>query len=512
MTEHSSGEANGTPNAAPHEALHKNQALRRLPSVEDVLRSPDGVALLSDHPRWAVVAAARAEIADRRAQLRREVGSDAAASDPVEIQGPALAARVSAFLRPSLRRVINATGVVLHTNLGRAPLAARALARVQEVARGYSNLEYNQGERARGSRHTHVADLLVELTGAEAAAVVNNNAAAVLLTLAAVAGGREVVVSRGEMVEIGGGFRIPDVMRQAGVTLREVGTTNKTRLADYVGAAGASTALFLKVHRSNFTVTGFTEEVGVVALAEAGRARGIPTMIDLGSGSLVDFNGNPQRVPNPSGDDLRLANSAEALRSVFAGEPTVRALVYDGADLCTFSGDKLLGGPQAGLIVGRRALVEQVCAHPLMRAVRPDKMTLAALEATLEIYREGSAAEEIPALRMIASAPETLAARKDRLLAALAARAPRVSITARAGRSAVGGGALPGVEPESWMVELAAPSLGADALAAALLAGDPPVVARIGGDRVLLDVRTLADEEIDETATVVAHAVQRVRT
>jgi len=496
LTEHSSGEANGTPNAPPHEALHKNAALRQLPSVEDVLRSPDGVALLSDHPRWAVVAAARAEIAHRRAELLRaesphEVDSPAAPSDPLEIAPilrPALAARVTAFLRPSLRRVINATGVVLHTNLGRAPLAARALARVQDVARGYSNLEYDPAQRARGSRHAHVADLLVELCGAEAAAVVNNNAAAVLLTLAAVAGGRDVIVSRGEMVEIGGGFRIPDVMRQAGVTLREVGTTNKTRLADYVGAAGASTALFLKVHRSNFAVVGFTEEVGVAALAEAGRARGIPTMIDLGSGSLMDLG--------PLG---------------FAGEPTVRSLVREGADLCTFSGDKLLGGPQAGLIVGRRALVAEVRAHPLMRAVRPDKMTLAALEATLEIYREGSAAEEIPALRMIASAPDVLARRKDRLLAALAARAPRVSATARAGRSAVGGGALPGVEPESWMVELAAPPLGADALAAALLAGDPPVVARIGGDRVLLDVRTLADDEIDETATAVARAVQRVR-
>jgi len=479
LSENNSGGAN-----AP-----RNETLRQLPSVEEVLRSPDGVALLSGHPRWAVVAAARAEIADRRAELRRQ---HAAASDiaaDVEIGGPALAARVSAFLRPSLRRVINATGVVLHTNLGRAPLAERALARVQEIARGYSNLEYNQSERARGSRHAHVADLLVDLTGAEAAAVVNNNAAAVLLTLAAVAGGREAIVSRGEMVEIGGGFRIPDVMRQAGVTLREVGTTNKTRLADYVGAAGPEAALFLKVHRSNFSVVGFTEEVDVAALAEAGRARGIPTMIDLGSGSLVDLE--------PLG---------------FSGEPTVRALLRDGADLCTFSGDKLLGGPQAGLIVGRRALVDQVCAHPLMRAVRPDKMTLAALEATLEIYREGSAVAEIPALRMIASSPDVLARRKDRLLAALASLAPRVAATGRSGRSAVGGGALPGVEPESWMVELAAPAMGAEALAGALLAGDPPVVARIGDDRVLLDVRTLADDEIDETATAVARAVQRVRT
>ena len=245
------------------------------------------------------------------------------------IGGPALAARVSAFLRPSLRRVINATGVVLHTNLGRAPLAERALARVQEIARGYSTLEYDPGERARGSRHAHVADLLVELTGAEAAAVVNNNAAAVLLTLAAAAGGREAIVSRGEMVEIGGGFRIPDVMRQAGVTLREVGTTNKTRLADYTGAAGPQTALFLKVHRSNFTVAGFTEEVSVAALAEAGRARGIPTMIDLGSGRLsISIRWEPQRVPKPPARQL--------LRSVLAGSRRC-ARCCETAPICAHS-------------------------------------------------------------------------------------------------------------------------------------------------------------------------------
>ncbi len=504
LTENSDGGANGP----------RNEVLRQLPSVEEVLRSPDGIALLSDHPRWAVVAAARAEIAARRVGLGLGLGaggrhdaalapassaSGASGSSSVSLSGPALAARVSALLQPSLRRVINATGVVLHTNLGRAPLAERALARVQEIARGYSNLEYDSAQRARGSRHAHLGALLTDLTGAEAAVVVNNNAAAVLVTLAAVAGGRQAVVSRGEMVEIGGGFRIPDVMRQAGVTLREVGTTNKTRLADYLGAADSSTALFLKVHRSNFSMIGFTEEVGVAALAEAGRARGIPTMMDLGSGALVDV------------DMAELG---------FAGEPSVRALVRDGVDLCTFSGDKLLGGPQAGVVVGRRALVDQVLAHPLMRAVRPDKMTLAALEATLEIYREGRAREEIPALRMLALDGDQLARRKDRLLAALAARASGVVATARAGRSAVGGGALPGVEPESWMVELSAPHMTAETLADALLAGATPgaapgaapVVARIGGDRVLLDVRTLADDEIDETATAVTRAVQRVRT
>jgi L-seryl-tRNA(Ser) seleniumtransferase len=473
LTENSSGGANGS----------RNEILRQLPSVEEVLRSPVGTALLSDHPRWAVVAAARAEIEARRADLSQD------AARGVAIRSTALADRVAALLRPSLRRVINATGVVLHTNLGRSPLAARALARVQEVARGYSNLEYDPARRGRGLRHAHVTDLLAELTGAEAAAVVNNNAAAVLVALAANASGRESIVSRGELVEIGGGFRVPDVMRQAGTTLREVGTTNKTRLDDYLAAAGPATALFLKVHRSNFTLTGFTEEVGVDALAEAGRARGIPVMVDLGSGSLVD-----------------LAELG------FAGEPSVASLVGQGADLCTFSGDKLLGGPQAGILVGRRALIDRVLAHPLMRALRPDKMTLAALEATLEIYREGRAYEEVPALRMLASDLAALAARKDRLVAALAARAPQVAVAPIAGRSAVGGGALPGVEPETWMVALTAPAWAADALAQALLAGEPPVVARIGGDRVLLDVRTLANDEIDETATAVATAVHRVTT
>jgi L-seryl-tRNA(Ser) seleniumtransferase len=398
---------------------------------------------------------------------------------------------VRAILRPSLRRVINATGVVLHTNLGRAPLAARALARVHEVARGYSSVEYDTERRGRGSRHDHVGALIAELTGAEAAAVVNNNAAAVLVALASLAGGegaaREAIVSRGELVEIGGGFRIPDVMRSAGAVLREVGTTNKTRLSDYLSAIGPATALLLKVHRSNFALVGFTEEVGVAALAEAARVCGLPVMVDLGSGALID-----------------LAELG------FAGEPSVAGVLRQGADLCTFSGDKLLGGPQAGILVGRGAIIDRVMAHPLMRAVRPDKMTLAALEATLEIYREGRAREEIPTLRMLADLPPVLEARRDRLLAALRRRAPRARAAALAGRSAVGGGALPLAEPETRLVALDAPGLSADGLARALAAGDPPVIARIADDRVLLDLRTLADDEIDDTAQAVAAATARI--
>jgi L-seryl-tRNA(Ser) seleniumtransferase len=452
-----------------------------LPSVDDVLRSPAGVALLSRHPRWAVVAAARAEIEARRASLRAGGAGDR--QPPGE---EALAARVAALRQPSLRPVINATGVVLHTNLGRAPLAARARARVDEVARGYSTLEFDPAERGRGSRHDHVTALLTTLTGAEAAAVVNNNAGAVLVALAALAGGgREVVVSRGELIEIGGGFRVPDVMRASGATLIEVGTTNKTRLRDYTDAVTERTALLLKVHRSNFALVGFTEETEVAELAAAGRARGLPVMVDLGSGALVDTRalGLPP-------------------------EPTVPDVVRAGADLVAFSGDKLLGGPQAGIVVGRRAAVDAVRSHPLMRALRPDKLTLAALEATLEIYRDGAARDEVPALRMLAAPAEELAARRDRLMAALAAVAPGVSAEPRQVRSAVGGGALPLAEPETCAVALAAPGAGADHLADALAAGAPAVAVRIADGRVLLDLRTVADDEVDALAAAVARAVQ----
>jgi L-seryl-tRNA(Ser) seleniumtransferase len=473
---------------SPRDATSANRAdarepeLRELPSVDDVLRSPAGEALLARHPRWAVTAAARALIADRRALIRAP-GGRAAASGTAPITEAELGVRVGALRRPSLRPVINATGVVLHTNLGRAPLADRALGRVAEVGRGYSTLEYDPERRGRGSRHDHLGGLLAALTGAEAAAVVNNNAGAVLVSLAALAAGREVVVSRGELVEIGGGFRVPDVMRASGATLVEVGTTNKTRLADYLAATGERTALYLKVHRSNFALVGFTEEAPVGSLHQAGAPRGIPVMVDLGSGALVD-------------------TAALGLPA----EPTVGAAVAAGADLCTFSGDKLLGGPQAGIIVGRRELVARVLAHPLMRALRPDKLTLAALEATLEIYRDGAAADEIPTLQMLAASADALATRKDRLVAALAGAAPGVGATPCRVRSAVGGGALPLAEPETWAVALGPGAAGADDLAAALAAGEPAVVARIADGRVLLDVRTVADDEVEALAGAVARA------
>ena len=454
-------------------ASGSEKRLRQLPAVDEVLRSEVGVALLARHPRWAVRGAVRAEIERLRTRLL--------AGDSVvpALEEARLERRVRALRQPSLRRVINATGVVLHTNLGRAPLASSAIARLATVARGYSNLEFDLEHGARGSRHGHLAALLIELGGAEAACVVNNNAAAVLLGLAALAAGREVVVSRGELVEIGGSFRIPDVMRAAGVRVREVGTTNKTHADDYRRAIGPETALLLKVHRSNFAVVGFTAEVAAADLVAIGREAGLPVMVDLGSGCLVDL-----------------------ARFGLPHEPTVGEVLGAGVDLVTFSGDKLLGGPQAGILCGRAALIAEIGRHPLMRALRPDKLTLAALEATLEAYRD-ERLDDLPALTMLTTGTEVLARRAAALVAAIGADAS-VKAEVVKQRSAVGGGALPLFEPESVAVAVTSPQHGAVALERRLREHDPPVVGRIAEDRLLLDVRTIEDTEID----AVAHAVR----
>jgi L-seryl-tRNA(Ser) seleniumtransferase len=444
--------------------------LKDLPKVDEVLRRPEIAAL--DLPRWAVLEAVRREVDFRRKAILD--GTFIAA----EVPSTDVVKRARELARPSLRPVVNATGVVLHTNLGRAPLAERAVERVTRVARGYSNLEYEIDERARGSRHEHVRALLCDLAGAEAAAVVNNNAAAVLLSLAALAAGREVVVSRGELIEIGGSFRVPDVMRASGAVLVEVGTTNKTRASDYEGAIGDRTALLMKVHKSNFAQVGFTEEVEVAELAKIGRARGVPVLVDLGSGTLLD----PATFPGAG----------------LPSEPTVGAQVAAGAQVVTFSGDKLLGGPQAGVIVGEAAAVETIRRHPLMRAVRPDKLTLAALEATLELYRDARALVDVPALRMLAATPEVLRGRAERL-AAMCGGAEVVETT-----SAVGGGALPLAEPPSWGIALS----DAERVDARLRAGEPPVIGRIVEERLVLDVRTIQDDELALVADAVKGAIR----
>jgi L-seryl-tRNA(Ser) seleniumtransferase len=428
--------------------------LRDLPSVDELLRAGPVAGL----PHATAVAAAREVLARAREEIT-------AGHDPGDLVARTVAA-AGERAAPRLRRVVNATGVVLHTNLGRAPLAPAAVDHVAAVAGGYSNLEYDLRAGERGSRHDHLAALLRGLTGAEDALVVNNNAAALLLALSALADGREVVVSRGELIEIGDGFRIPDVLARSGARLVEVGTTNKTRAADYEAAAGPETALILRVHQSNFRVVGFAERPELRQLAQVARRAGVPLVDDLGSGSL----------------------------GTVGDEPLVCDSLAAGADLVTFSGDKLLGGPQAGIVCGSAELVARLRRHPLQRALRPDKLTLAALEGTLLLYADPErAAREIPALRMLREPLESVRARAERLAGLVGGEV--VETVARPG-----GGALPLLDLPSAGVELE------PELAAALRATEPPVVALVRGDRTLLDCRTIADDEVELVAAAVAAA------
>jgi L-seryl-tRNA(Ser) seleniumtransferase len=424
--------------------------LRDLPSVDELLRDER----LSTEPHDLVVTAARIVLA----RARLEIGEGA---DPGAIVDRVLE-ELARARRPSLRRVLNATGVLVHTNLGRAPLADAAIARVVEVGSGYSNLEYDLERGERGSRQDHLAELLGRLTGAEAALVVNNNAAAVLLALAALAEDREVVVSRGELIEIGDGFRIPDVLARSGARLVEVGTTNRTRASDYEAAIGRETALLLRVHQSNFRVVGFSERPQLAEIADVSRRHEVPLVDDLGSGSLVRIGDEP--------------TPAESLRA--------------GADLVCFSGDKLLGGPQAGVVVGRADLVERLRRHPLQRALRADKLTLAALEGTLGLALDPESRDAVPVLRMLHEPVETVRARAERLAELVGGEVEET--VAR-----VGGGALPLAELPSVACSVE------EGLAEPLRLGEPPVVALVRDGRTLLDCRTLTDAEVDEVAAAV---------
>ncbi len=462
-------------------ASQRRARLRALPSVDEVLRELDGDRAV---PRPRVVETVRAVLDEsRRAVL---AATSLEELERIPLAPPALRVRIEARLAAAgawrLDRVVNATGVVLHTNLGRALLSDEALARLALVGRHYSNLELDVRTKERGSRYSHVDALLCRLTGAEASLVVNNNAAAVLLALESLARGREVVVSRGELIEIGGAFRIPDIMARSGARLVEVGTTNRTRVADYAGAIGPETALLLKVHPSNYRVVGFTETVTTRELCELGRARGVPVMEDLGSGSFVDLR--------PWG---------------FPYEPTAPETVAAGVDLVSFSGDKLLGGPQAGIVVGRRSLVERLRKNPLNRALRIDKLTLAALEATLRAYEEPARAlETIPTLRMLTEPVAAVRRRARRLWRGLPA-AVRAALDARvvADHAQVGGGALPVVELPTAALALGSAAHPAESLDARLRAGRPPVIGRIADDRLLLDCRTIGDDDIPPVIAVV---------
>ncbi len=423
--------------------------LRDLPSVDELARrvgDPLGVD------------AARRVLDLAREEIR-------AGAEPGDLE-ERLRAELHDARRPRLRRVLNATGVIVHTNLGRAPLPEAAIERVRAVGGGYSNLEYDLESGVRGSRQDHVASILRRLTGAEAALVVNNNAAALLLALAALAERREVIVSRGELLEIGDGFRIPEVLARSGARLVEVGTTNRTRAADYERAIGPDTALLLRVHQSNFRVVGFTEQASVAELAEVAKRAALPLVDDLGSGALVPL----------------------------ADEPRVRDALAAGAGLVCFSGDKLLGGPQAGIVVGRADLVGRLRRHPLQRALRADKLGLAALEGTLALYLDPERAlREVPVLRMLAEPVEQVRARAERL-AELAGGTLEETV------ARVGGGALPLAELPSFACAVE------EALAAPLREGEPPVVGVVRDGRTLLDCRTLAGADVDDVAAAVARA------
>ena len=425
--------------------------LRDLPSVDELARAVDDPL---------AVGAARRVLEEAREEIR-------AGFEPGDLVARVRNA-VGAARAPSLRRVLNGTGVLVHTNLGRAPLPDAALARVGEIGRGYSNLEYDLERGERGSRQDHLGPLLGRLTGAEAALVVNNNAAAVLLALAALAEGREVVVSRGELIEIGDGFRIPDVLARSGARLVEVGTTNRTHAVDYERAIGPETAVLLRVHQSNFRVVGFSERPRLSELAEVARRHHLPLVDDLGSGALVAVGDEP--------------TPAESLRA--------------GADLVSFSGDKLLGGPQAGVVVGRADLVEKLRRHPLQRAVRADKLTIAALEGTLSLTLDPETRSGVPALRMLHEPVEAVRARAERLAALVGGEVE--DTVAR-----VGGGALPLAELPSAACAVE------EELSELLRRGDPPVVALVRDGRTLLDCRTLTDAEVDDVAVGVAAARSR---
>ncbi len=467
----------------------RQEVLRKIPSVEDILSRKEMADLLRIHPRTVVVGAIRKGLG----RLREEILtlSDLSTAEEnlfsFEHLSSLFQKEIELQVQPRLRRVINATGIVIHTNLGRAPLHPLALEQIVEVAKAYSNLEYDLSLGERGDRYSHVEEVLCRLSGAESALVVNNNAGAVLLCLNTLAEGREVVISRGELVEIGGAFRIPDVMKRSGALLKEVGTTNRTHPKDYQRAIGPQTALLLKVHTSNFRVMGFTSEVSLAELVRLGEEHHLPVMEDLGSGCFVDLS-----------------------RYGLEKEPTVQDAIKTGVDLITISGDKLLGGPQAGIILGKKDILDSIKVNPLTRALRIDKLTLAALESTLLLYLdEKRAMEEIPTLRMLRLDAKKLKGRGRRLLKRLQGKVGQpLQMTLREDVSQVGGGALPLQELPTIVLSIKSPDRSVNSLEQGLRKADPPIISRISKDELIFDMRTVFDEEIPLLAAGIEKALK----
>ncbi len=464
--------------------MEKKEYLRQISSVDEILQLPVVQVLIESYPRSVVVEAVRTVIEE----LRQSILSSNELPQLEELDlgpehlVPLISQLVEKSMSPQLRRVINATGVVIHTNLGRSILSDPAAEAVAEVARHYSNLEFDLKKGQRGSRHMHIEDLICTITGAESGMVVNNNAAAVLLALSTVAQNREVVVSRGELVEIGGSFRIPDVMRQSGAILKEIGTTNKTYIADYKRAITSETGLLLKVHASNFKILGFTAEASLEELVALAKKNGLLVMHDLGSGVLIDLG-----------------------KYGLTYEPTVQDSVKAGVDIVTFSGDKLLGAPQGGIIIGKKDLISQMKKHPLARALRIDKMTLAGLEATLRLYLDPeNVVKEIPALSMILTPNSELENKAKALAAKLKEEKGKYSVEVEKDISMVGGGALPVEKLPTWVVSIKTSKLSTTEFEEKLRNSTPPIVVRIKEDKILLDVRTILPEDLDDLIKVFA--------
>ncbi len=452
--------------------------LRNIPSVNDLLESPPLRKLVDGLSHNVVVSTVRTVLDEVREEVQTAASEMTLPS--VSDLAERIARRIAQREVPLLRPVINATGILLHTGLGRSPLAEEAIEEMAAVARDYASLELDLATGERSRRILAVEELLKELTGAEAALVVNNNAGATMLTLSALAAGREVIVSRGQLIEIGGSYRLPDVMAASGVVLREVGTTNKTRLEDYARAIGERTAALMLVHPSNFVVVGFSAAVGLAELVGLGRREKLPVIHDIGSGALLNFS-----------------------RFGFHGEPVARESIVAGADIAMFSGDKLLGGPQCGIVVGRKALVEQLERHPIARALRVGKLTLAALAATLRLYRDSEKAQlAIPLLRLLSTSVENLKNRAERLAPQMAAAGVVEQAEVVAGVTYLGGGSVPTQELSTWCVALKPAGISVDRLAAALRSGTPSVVGRVQQDRLLLDLRSVLPRQ--DTQLIVA--------
>lgn len=467
----------------------QQKLLRTLPGVDRILDLGKTEPAIQNIPQGVVTRCIRQVIDELRTGiLENTVSPESVPSDPEILN--LVKERIATAIAPKLRRVVNATGVIVHTNLGRSLLAETALENLNTIGGRYSNLEFDLSEGKRGSRYSAVEDIICEITGAEAAMVVNNNAGAVLLCLETLAKGRKVVVSRGELVEIGGAFRIPDVMAKSGGILVEVGTTNRTHLRDYESAIDEETALLLKVHKSNYSMIGFTAEVSLNEMAGLGSRCGIPVMEDLGSGTFVDF-------------------SAYGL----AKEPTVQESVNAGADIITFSGDKLLGGPQAGIIIGKKELIDTIRKNPINRALRIDKLTLAALESTLRLYRNPEAAvATIPTLRMMTDSRDTVA-QKTALLASMFKdlKIEKLTLESKDGISKAGGGALPLLQIPTRCLAIRIEGISANALEAGMRNNDPPIIGRIEDDLFTLDPRTVEDDELPIIATALKNLVGKDR-